>query len=338
MKYKYSVESESPMRFYKFLCRALPVLFVLNILSILFTIPAFLGPEHSIQPPVILSLCLNLLRVIFLFVAFRALQRKEWSGVIFSLLYVFFLFAGTFVDGYFLSKGAAYLFVCFVACVVFLIPMYIYFRKRRLLFLPLPADYMKFYTSSATVSESSAPVSDPPNQSGSAAQKPRTFVECPACGLMVPKGQLICDCGHDLESPSKKRFKKFVRFAVPAVFCVCLVTGSFFAGRYSMQPEIEAARQSGYDSGHASGYSEGHQKGYSDAKAKFEKESSLKEIKAKVYIDAGETTYHNNRSCFSLLRIDSDIVSIEKNTAVLYGFSPCPFCQNYVSKPIIKLN
>lgn len=156
----------------------------------------------------------------------------------------------------------------------------------------------------------------------------KTYVECPACGLMIAKGRSSCDCGYDLTPPSKKFFKKFFRIFVPVVLCAVLFVGGFFAGRYSMQPEVEAARQSGYDRGHDAGFSAGDLAGYNRGLSEgyqngFDSASGNSDH---VYINGGKT-YHYSKTCAGM-GLMPDPVLIDKVDAVLSGYGPCMLCRN----------
>lgn len=170
----------------------------------------------------------------------------------------------------------------------------------------------------------------------------KTYVECPACGLMIAKGRSSCDCGYDLTPPSKKFLKKFFRIFIPVVLCAGLAVGGFFAGRYSMHPEVEAARQSGYeegyDKGNIAGYNRGLQSGYNQGKAagKTAGETIQDKINkaTKVYISGGNNLYHESKSCYYLHSVSSFPVEITKYDAILYGKVSCTFCNKGKLVPI----
>lgn len=343
MKYKYSVEQNTPLKFYKFLCKVLPVIFILNIISFAFTLVVSLSDVSMLSPLYISYLLSILCTIVFLFLSFKNLRTKNWSGVIFFNLYTVGFYSQLFLQSYLLGRDDIYRILCIALLLIVLFLYWIYFKKRRLLFLPRPADYMSFYASAPNpVANSTTDSSDPsPTESIPEIKQPvspashfsgriKTYVECPACGLMVPKGQPTCDCGYDLIPPSKKFFKKFFRIFVPVVLCVGIAAGGFFVGRYSMQSEVEAARESGYDkgfsAGNIAGYNRGRTEGYNRG-LEIGKERGFEEGLAstsRVYYVNGNNIYHESINC-TLFPAGQIKISTAYESRNL-GKRPCIFC------------
>lgn len=162
----------------------------------------------------------------------------------------------------------------------------------------------------------------------------KTYVECPACGLMIAKGRSSCDCGYDLTPPSKKFLKKFFRIFLPVVFCVGLAVGGFFAGRYSMQPEIDTSFQNGRNEGYTAGYNIGHIAGYKKGRTEgynrgldIGKERGFEEGLAstsRVYYVNGNSIYHESINC-TLFPVGQIKISTAYESRNL-GKRPCIFC------------
>lgn len=192
--------------------------------------------------------------------------------------------------------------------------------------LPRPAAKPANFVPAIPCADAEQPVSSADHPSG----RIKTFVECPACGLMVPKGQYTCDCGYDLTPPSKKFFKKFFRIFIPVALCVGFAVGGFFVGRYSMQPEIESARESGYDkgfsAGNTAGYNRGRTEGYNRG-LEIGKERGFEEGLAStscVYYVNGNNLYHESINC-AFFPAGRAIISTAHESRNL-GKIPCIFC------------
>lgn len=107
-----------------------------------------------------------------------------------------------------------------------------------------------------------------------------TYITCPGCGSLVPKGTKQCECGYDLSGPTV-RLGRLLRRAVPALLCIVLIivgtTLGYYAGQKNMDSELENQYTLGYKYGHAIGYNDGYQvgkqvgydAGYSTAKKEY---------------------------------------------------------------------
>lgn len=107
-----------------------------------------------------------------------------------------------------------------------------------------------------------------------------TYITCPGCGSLVPKGTKQCECGYDLSGPAV-RLGRLLRRAVPALLCIVLIivgiTIGYYAGQKNMDSELENQYTLGYKYGHAIGYNDGYNvgkqvgydAGYSTAKKEY---------------------------------------------------------------------
>ena len=92
-----------------------------------------------------------------------------------------------------------------------------------------------------------------------------TYITCPGCGSLVPKGIKRCECGYDLSGPAV-RLGRRIRRAVPILLCLLfIIVGTsigYYAGQRSMNPELEEQYNLGYKSGHDAGSESGYSDGY----------------------------------------------------------------------------
>lgn len=92
-----------------------------------------------------------------------------------------------------------------------------------------------------------------------------TYIACPGCGSLVPKGAKQCECGYDL-SGLTARIGRCLRRAVPILLCILLIICGtaigYYAGQMSMDSELEKQYNLGYESGHDIGYESGKHDGY----------------------------------------------------------------------------
>ena len=110
---------------------------------------------------------------------------------------------------------------------------------------------------------------DPAAQKKSRFNRYVTFITCPGCGSLNPKGAKRCDCGYDFTAS----FCKIIR--VFAISCICVVSLAlssyvgYIYGQTSMEPALEEQYQLGYDAGDSAGYERGldlgHKYGYNNA-------------------------------------------------------------------------
>ena len=112
-----------------------------------------------------------------------------------------------------------------------------------------------------------------------------TYISCPSCGSLVPKGTKTCDCGYDLSGPFTRIGRSFRRVA-PILICILLVAVGtsigYYAGQESMHSDLEEQYSLGYETGHDDGYNSGYKigkrvgyaDGYKVAREKFEKTDS----------------------------------------------------------------
>lgn len=117
-----------------------------------------------------------------------------------------------------------------------------------------------------------------------------TYITCPGCGQLVPKGSKHCDCGYDFSGPAAKLGFR-IRRASPVLLCIVLfIAGSalgYYAGQEHMKPELKQQYESGQKIGHETGYADGYANGLNDGRTAAE--SNYK----KVFEDAYRTGIAN---------------------------------------------
>lgn len=91
-----------------------------------------------------------------------------------------------------------------------------------------------------------------------------TYITCPGCGSLVPKGTKQCECGYDLSGPASRIWRS-LRRVVPILLCILLVIAGtaigYYAGQKSMDSELKVQYNLGYESGHDIGYNDGYSVG-----------------------------------------------------------------------------
>lgn len=94
-----------------------------------------------------------------------------------------------------------------------------------------------------------------------------TYITCPSCGALVPKGTKQCECGYDLSGPAAKLVRRLLRSA-PVLLCIVLffagISLGFFVGQKQMQPQLQENYNFGYTEGYNAGTAVGHSDGYKD--------------------------------------------------------------------------
>lgn len=92
-----------------------------------------------------------------------------------------------------------------------------------------------------------------------------TYIACPNCGSLVPKGTKQCECGYDLSGPATRIWRS-LRHVVPIMLCFLLIIAGtaigYYAGRKSVESELVNQYNLGYESGHAAGSKSGYSDGY----------------------------------------------------------------------------
>lgn len=274
IKPKYFVRSEAPLLYYHFLTKF--SLFVGIVLSILYAI------SYGVKGQILMCL-LSLANSFLCAFSLNLLLRMEWRGVLVLLsidIFAIMLRAGILIvleaHGLSLASGLG---EC-LALVVILILNWIYFQKRRPLFTPYLTDILPDKTIGAfsepsvsqktapasPISQDNAPSSDAgsgPAQPGEAPSEPapssppkkrlfrkyETYVVCPGCGSLVPKGTQRCDCGYDLAPSFRKASRKILiplRRCAPYLMAVVLLVGGiasgYYMGKSSMQEELSSVQ------------------------------------------------------------------------------------------------
>lgn len=112
---------------------------------------------------------------------------------------------------------------------------------------------------------------DPDIQEDQPIQKPKqpifgrydTYITCPGCGQLVPKGAKQCDCGYDL-SGTLSKVGRCLRRIVPVLIVIFLLFASGILGYRVGQKSIASQFSAQYDAGETAGYKAGYQKGLHD--------------------------------------------------------------------------
>lgn len=275
IKPKYFVRSEAPMLYYRFLTKF--SLFAGIVLSILY------ATSYGVKGQILMCL-LSLANSFLCGLSLSLLLRMEWRGVLVLLsIDIFAIMLRVGILGVLEGQGislASGLGEC-LGFAVILILNWIYFQKRRPLFTPYLTDILPDKTIGAfsepsvsqktapasPISQDNAPSSDAgsgPAQSGEAPSEPvpssppkkrlfrkyETYVVCPGCGSLVPKGTRRCDCGYDLAPSFRKTGRKILiplRRCAPYLMAVVLLVGGiasgYYMGKSSMQEELSSVQK-----------------------------------------------------------------------------------------------
>lgn len=287
MKKMYDSVENTPLKFYRLLKALLPISFVLGTFGLIILFLEYSDiPLFYTLPLFWLDLFFRVLIIVLLFSAASGLSSFSWYGVealyMYDICLVIYRLIYSFVSGASLATYFGFL----LAGVLFFLPNYVYFSKRRLLFSPPPDDLPTSTNSSngqvdnadfspaipadkttdGPISENTA--SEPPIES----KKPfferyDTYISCPSCGSLVPKGTKQCSCGYDLSGPASRIGRRF-RHSIPFFLCITLIITSavlgFFFGQKKMEPQLQKSYDSGYNAGAAVGYSNGYKDGLRD--------------------------------------------------------------------------
>ena len=285
MKKVYDSVENTPLKFYRLLKALLPISFVLGTFGLIILFLEYSDiPSFYTLPLFWLDLFFRVLIIVLLFSAASGLSSFSWYGVealyMYDICLVIYRLIYSFVSGASLATYFGFL----LAGVLFFLPNYVYFSKRRLLFSPPPDDLPTSTNSSngqvdnadfspaipadkttdGPISENTA--SEPPIES----KKPfferyDTYISCPSCGSLVPKGTKQCSCGYDLSGPAS-RIGSCLRRFVPILLCLLLIIAGtaigYYAGQKSMDSELEKQYTIGYESGHDAGSKSGYSDGY----------------------------------------------------------------------------
>lgn len=274
IKPKYFVRSEAPLLYYHFLTKF--SLFLGIFSSIIWAI------VHGLNGQILMCI-LSIANIFFCAFSVNLLLRMEWRGVEVLLCgYAFDLVATIGVAITVEAQGISTEtdFGRIIGASIFLLLNWIYFQKRRPLFTPYLTDILPDKTigafSEPSVSQKTAPVSpisqdnapssdagSGPAQSGEAPSEPvpssppkkrlfrkyETYVVCPGCGSLVPKGTRRCDCGYDLAPSFRKTGRKILiplRRCAPYLMAVVLLVGGiasgYYMGKSSMQEELSSVQ------------------------------------------------------------------------------------------------
>lgn len=287
MKKMYDSVENTPLKFYKFLKALLPISFVLGTFGLIVLFLEYSDiPSFYTLPLFWLDLFFRVLIIVLLFTAASGLSSFSWYGVealyMYDICLVIYRLIYSFVSGASLATYFGFL----LAGILFFLPNYIYFSKRRLLFSPPPA---YFPTSTSFLDEETnnvgfspaipadettyGPIDEKNSSTGSVKPKKPiferydTYISCPSCGTLVRKGTKRCECGYDLFSPISRVVRR-LRRAIPVFLCIVLIIASavagFFFGQKKMEPQLQKSYDSGYNDGSAVGYSNGYKDGLHD--------------------------------------------------------------------------
>lgn len=159
-----------------------------------------------------------------------------------------------------------------------------------------------------------------------------TYISCPGCGSLVPKGTKTCDCGYDLSGPFTRIARSFRRVA-PILICILLVAVGtvigYYAGQESMHSDLEEQYSLGYESGQTAGYKTGYEKGLhsgiEESRESFE--SSRSNYYTSGYRDAMSDAkisriYNSPPTVFYSYFPEKD--ELHSSLASEYGFSTIP--------------
>ncbi len=182
---------------YNFLCVFLWIPFAFGIIRTIINLSEWGGIPNGILLPVFLyDNFSRIFIVVASFLAVMGLRKKMWSGVIWFFIYVCSVNMINIINGIIISlvyaasgidysdpktsAGAIFGYVLFT--LLFCVPNWIYFSKRRPLFLPY------FNTVNTATSEKTV-------EQNVQRQSNQTYRVCPNCANLFPSDQDVCECG-----------------------------------------------------------------------------------------------------------------------------------------------
>ena len=232
IKPKYFSRETAPLRFLKVMKTLLKIGIGLQILFlIIYIIPAFgLLGEYGIG--ILIPYAIRIGVIVLTIATSESLEDWKWRGV--NLLYLW-LFVACLLSAanQIAQQGMQWSIIigCFLGWLIWMIPMYIYFEKRRALFTPpitaIPSDtytqqeaqMKQFVVDDATGEVISEPPAEEP--------KPVVLTYAPDFKLSGPPKPVVDD-SVPLEPPSQPKPSKrnTVLFVVLAVLCVASLAGN----------------------------------------------------------------------------------------------------------------
>ena len=246
IKPKYFSRETAPLRFLKVMKTLLKIGIGLQILFlIIYIIPAFgLLGEYGIG--ILIPYAIRIGVIILTIATSENLDDWKWRGV--NLLYLW-LFVACLLSAanQIAQQGMQWSIIigCFLGWLIWMIPMYIYFEKRRALFTPpitaIPSDtytqqeaQMKHFAVDESTGEviSETPVEEP---------KPVVLTYAPDFKLSGPP-KLVVDEPVPSEPPTKPKPSKrnAVLFVVLAVLCVASLAGNAVQGYIGITQKSES--------------------------------------------------------------------------------------------------
>jgi len=145
------------------------------------------------------------------------------------------------------------------------IPQDVYNAQETAMFHPDRSSHDNSLEQSGVPLHDTSPSSEPTketstNKKGSPFARYDTYITCPGCGSLVPKGTKRCECGYDLSFPAVK----IVRRIAPILIITILILLSCYIGYHVGQESMTAQLQSQYEAGRKAGYQKGYQKGFQE--------------------------------------------------------------------------
>lgn len=152
-----------------------------------------------------------------------------------------------------------------------------------------------------------------------------TYIACPGCGSLIPKGAKQCECGYDLSGPAS-RIGRRLRRAVPILLWILLVIAGTAIGYYAGQKSMDSEVIAQYEAGEESGYLDGFRAGLNTNSGNIKE--TMNENYKKVFEDAYRLALADNatgtydRDIPWLFKFDfSSRDDIHRELAKEYGFS-----------------
>lgn len=235
IKPKYFSRETAPLRFLKVVKTLLKISAGLQILFLVISIIPILGFLDKYGPGILIQYAIRIGVVILTIVASANLDDWKWRGV--NLLYLW-LFVACFLSAanQVSQRGMQYSVIigCILGWLLWMVPMYVYFEKRRALFTPpITAVPPKTYTQQEAqmkqfvVDDATGEViSEPPAEE----PKPVVLSYAPDFKLSGPPQTVVEPTPQDPPAPPRAPKKNSALYGVLIAICIASLAGNAVQG------------------------------------------------------------------------------------------------------------
>ena len=135
-KQTYTDWSTTPLKFYNFLHTALPILCFLNILGIILYFIQYY--QYAASFVFWIDVVLRLASTVLMGVSASLLDKRQWNCIISIFLQFLLLAVRNEINNFFSNASFGTYIGALIGSLLWFVPIYVYFKKRRFLFYPIP--------------------------------------------------------------------------------------------------------------------------------------------------------------------------------------------------------